>query len=194
MPTNGTIKEPLVEDLLSRLHIGFRFLGSSIRLADIDLQLSLRNPTRRDRPSDLEVVDHYRRLLVAGRPFKPIVLASLPEGKYLCHGGIHRLQACLSAKISAWKYGAYVVDETDPVRIDLVVGLLNTIEGKGATKSQQVELAAGFIGRHPDWTPETVAKLYGVSKNAVANKLQQINILQRIDRLGGDLGYIPPQS
>jgi hypothetical protein len=140
-----------------------------VPLAEIDMKASYANPGRLNQRLDQERAASYGLKMEEGIQFPAIVLLYRdphgPTPPFVVAGGLHRTEAALLAHLTT--FPAYVVAESNQYRRDLLIRMLNMLEGNGYTRP---ELMAQILQLHRDYPKidlRTIAREWNTSYNRV---------------------------
>src|ERR1043165_2339631 len=113
------------EQWLDKRHVPYR--SETIRLADIDLETSLKNQARLSQPLDKDRVEEMTLAMRETKAlFPPIVVyQNVGTKKWVIITGNHRVHAAIDAGWS--EFDAYVVTSQDKMVLDVLTRTINQI-------------------------------------------------------------------
>jgi hypothetical protein len=119
----------------------------SVPLTEIAFPSS--NPGRLGLRIDQERVKDYAAKLENGAKFPAVVLLVVPNGRHEPISGEHRLGGiALTSKKIAKETSAYLVREPDEYRKDVLIRMINTIEGVAPPKNEIYQQAVELVIQH----------------------------------------------
>jgi len=180
-----------VEALLKRGNYQYVY-HDKIMFRDIDFVASEENPARINRKIDDLTVTQYGLAMLEGASFPGIVLLKQDRAKHLVATGMHRCKAAMDVKRD-W-FDAYVVAEPDQYRCDLLIRLLNGIEGRGDSIKDQLRHVISLHEKYSRHSLTELAKAFNLNPNTVQNAWKSHKGVQRASRLGFDFEGSQKQS
>lgn len=176
-------RDQRVESLLKRGNYRNAY-QDKVLFSDIDFKASEENPARINRKINDDDVVKYGFAMMEGAVFPGIVLLKQDRAKHLVATGMHRCKAAIEVKRD-W-FDAYIVTEPDQFRCDLLIRLLNGIEGRGDTVKDQLRHVISLHEKYSKHSLNELALAFNLSKGAVMNAWQAHKGIQRASRLGFD--------
>lgn len=176
-------RDPRVESLLKRGNYKNTY-HDKILFSDIDLKASEENPARIHRKIDDLTVNQYGCAMLEGAIFPAIVLLKQDRAKYLVATGMHRIKA--AQEVNRDWFDAYVVIEPDQYRCDLLIRLLNGVEGRGDTVREQFNHVISLHEKYSNHTLKELALAFNLSVSQVMNAWHAHQGTQRASRFGFD--------
>lgn len=176
-------RDQRVESLLKRGNYQF-VLHDKEPLSNIDLKASAENPARINRKIEQDRVIQYGCAMIDGAVFPPLVLLRRDQAKLLVATGMHRIRAAQEAKIDT--FDSYIVTETDQYRCDLLIRLLNGLEGRGDTIKEQLWHVISLHEQYSRIPLTQLANEFSISKQTVTNAWNEHQGIRRGSRLGFD--------
>lgn len=180
-----------VEALLKQGNYKYRYVDK-LPFSDIDLKASEENPARLRRKIDDFVVTQYGLAMLEGAVFPAIVVFTRDQAKHLVGTGMHRIKASLECN-KDW-HDAYIVNEPDQYRQELLLRLLNGIEGVRDTKKEQIYHMIATHEKFPKHTIGELAKQFHIPHNTALSAWNEHQGIKRASRLGFDFEGKQPQS
>lgn len=179
------MRDPKIEDWLKENGFKFQF-AEGFPIDQIDMVKAKENPVRLDRKYDPDIADGYGiHMLDHGTTskFPAVVLLERPrQALKEVMGGTHRLCGAVEAKFPG--FDAYVVRESDPARIDILHGALNSLEGMGESHQGRLQRAAELVAKHPSLKIAAIAKVLGIKAQVAGDYVTAAKAERRADRLG----------
>jgi hypothetical protein len=151
---------------------------------DIDLKASEENPARLRRKIDDLLVNQYGLAMLEGSVFPAIVVFAVDQAKYIVGTGMHRIKAAQDCKTD-W-FDAYIVTEPDQYRQELLLRLLNGIEGKRDTRQETLYHICAIHEKYPTHSRDELAKQFNIPSATVNNFWNSQQGIKRASRLGFD--------
>lgn len=177
-------KDQKTESLLKRGQYKFAYHERE-PFENIDLKASEDNPARLKRKIDQLTVTQYGCAMLENAVFPAIVLLKQDQAKHLVATGMHRIRA--AQEIDRDSFDAYIVTEPDQFRCDLLIRLLNGIEGRGDTVKEQLWHAISLHEMYPRHSLDELAIAFNLAKQTVRNAWHEFQGIKRSSRLGFDL-------
>jgi hypothetical protein len=166
---------------------------------EIDLKASEENPARLRRKIDDFVVTQYGCAMLEGpeacAAFPAIVVFVVDRAKHLVGTGMHRIKAKQEAFANKqdW-FDAYLVNEPDQYRQELLLRLLNSLEGVRDTKRDQLYHLVSLHEKYPGHSLAELAKQFHIPPNTVVAFWNEQQGIKRATRLGFDFENKQTQS
>ena len=175
------MRDPRVENWLKANGYNYKYV-EKFPIDQIDLAEARDNPVRLDAKFDEDLAETYG-ILMLDIDFPAVVLLEI-AGRALKKvlGGTHRLIG--AGKVKVIVFDAYIVREADPLRVDALHGVLNSLEGWGETVDGRLLRAADLKRKHPSVKSAELAKMFGLSRTAINEFLQADRVEQKADKLG----------
>jgi hypothetical protein len=140
------MRDPRVEAFLNRGGWKWQYRGDKpeefIPFEQIDIKYSSDNPARLRRKLDEERALRYAAEMQDGVEFPAIVLLTPSDRAVFPFDiatGVHRVHAADFAQKDPKKIDAYIVTETDRYRREVLIRMLNIVEGEGESLSEMIE-------------------------------------------------------
>jgi hypothetical protein len=171
------------EALFKQGNYKFRYV-EKLLFSDIDLKASEENPARLRRKIDDLLVNEYGLAMLEGAPFPAIVVFAVDQAKYLVGTGMHRIKATKDCKLD-W-HDAYIVTEPDQYRQELLLRLLNGIEGKRDTRQDVTHHIFSMHEKFPNTTIPELAKMFHIPAATALSAWNEYQGIKRASKLGFD--------
>lgn len=182
------MRDPRIEQFLNHGQWKFEY-HPKVNLELIDMRASDENPARMNRRLEEARALQYAELMENGVEFPAIVLLVLidPKGpyKYLVATGMHRLAGATAAMRTM--IDAYVVFEPDIYRREVLVRMLNAVEGRGDTMAEQMAHLIQLKEQFPGKALTELAKEWSLKASTVRAAYEEHKTRLRARRLGFDL-------
>lgn len=176
-------RDARVESLLKRL--GYKNVYAEREpFSNIDLKASEANPARLKRKIDDLTVTKYACAMLDGAVFPAVVLLRQDGGKHLVATGMHRIKAAMEIKRDV--FDAYIITEPDQYRFDLLIRLLNGVEGRGDTIKEQLWHVISLHEKYDKHSLTELAKIFDLAKQTVQSAWSEYKGVLRASRLGFD--------
>lgn len=172
-----------VEDLLAFAMVKDYVYVDSVKIADIDIQKSLRNQARCGDPVSQEQVSIYKEAISGGDVFPPVVLFAEKNKKYVILDGNHRVSSAIAAKKTAWEYGAYIVMDASEVQKKTILYTANTKHGLPISSEDRI-LHAIFMIEQSGMRIKDAASAFSVSPDSISVRLLANKTRERAAVLG----------
>lgn len=178
--TPDSVTSPLTERFLEERGLDWEL--KVIPIADIDMDLSLRNQAR-IAPADPELAERYRQSDEAGAVFPAVIACKngSPSSKYVLGDGIHRtLAKTKNKRPMIWAY-CVQVDTTE--QFYAISRTANAIlNGRDNSEAERLMHAAAFVDQGVD--RKTAAVQCGVSQGRLDSYIQAQRARSRFRDLG----------
>lgn len=186
------MREPQTEAFLDRGQWTYEYEGN-VSFDQIDIKYSSDNPARLNRKLDEDRVLQYAEHMQEGVDFPAIVLlapSDLGVYAYDVATGMHRLSAADIAQGKAPKHiDAYVVTEADRYRRELLIRMLNILNGNPPTLVEQV-MHIIFLHQNFKQSIVQLCKEWHVKENTVRTHLRAEQTRIRARQFGYDLDRV----
>lgn len=177
------MRDPKTEQQLNRGGFKYRF-EQAFAISRIDINAAKRNPARLLRQIEEERCVEMACAMEAGVDFPAIVLIE-DVNSFTLATGLHRLIAA-----TQWKkpplstFDAYLIGEADSYRREVLIRSINTIEGKGQSRDENLAHCVEVMRMYPGHTVDDVAAAFSLSGRVVREHLRQ----QKAEKRAYDLG------
>lgn len=149
-------------DLKAESHLrrlGIEFSVETVRLAEIDTELSMERQARIGKKINDDWVLEFGQAMLDGAEFPMCILQKIKGGRYFIWSGNHRTNA--AKLIGELEYPAYIVKVTDLRMQDILPRVVNTWEGHRESREAVLEHAKYAVERH-GIEPEEAARMFGL--------------------------------
>lgn len=175
------MKHGITEEWLKSGVFNFVF-QTNFDLRLIDLAEALANPARLGKKLNEARVAKMKWAMEDGVDFPAIVVFKLPDGKYDPATGLHRIEAARQARVSV--LDAYIIDEPDPYRREIVRRAINTIEGEAPPDEDNMYQIGEILQMFPDTPHSDLAAAFRIKAPAISDYLRLQGYQERAERLG----------
>lgn len=167
------------ESGMKRLNI--EWTVETVRLADIDIELSMERQARIGKKINDDWVLDYAQSMSDGAEFPMCILQRLKGGRFFIWSGNHRTGS--ARFLNELEYPAYIAKITDQRMMDILPRIVNTWEGHRESREAVLEHAKYVVERH-GLEAEKVAKMFGLNVNHLWVVMRAGAIEERLEQVG----------
>lgn len=176
------MRDPKTENFLAARGFAFEFVPD-MPIAEIDCQEADANPARLRTKLEQDRAISYGIAMEEGADFPAIVSLDVADGRLKrLITGRHRIAGAGAA--SRPVLDAYVVRESDPYRVEMLIRTINNIEGRAPGQDEKL-LQAGEMKRlFPHVTVAELASWFLLKPSVITDYLKVLDVERRADALG----------
>lgn len=172
-------KDPKIEHLLRSL--GIKFETGTVKLEEIDRQLSADKQVRLGKKINEDWVIQYGEAAQQGSTFPMTVLNRLRKG-YFIWSGNHRIGA--AELIGEEFVDAYLVEVSDERLCDILPRVVNAVEAQGVMGKEEKLVHAKYMVDQHSMTVEDAARLMGLKPYWLTNYVRQQTVADKVAAQG----------
>lgn len=177
------MRDAKTEQQLKRGGFAFRF-EAAFAIARIDLNAAKANPARLLRKLDEDRCLEMGYAMEQQVDFPAIVLIEFGNTLQLATG-LHRLIAATEWCNPPLKtFDTYVVNEKDAYRRELLVRSINSIEGKGQSREENLAHCVEMLRAYPGHTVDDIAVAFNLPARTVREHLNILKLEERAQKCG----------
>jgi len=166
-------------------------VANTIRISDIDWDISLKNMGRLEEPLNDDRVKDYAIGMLDGKAFPMIILMKMKNNKYRILSGNHRGRAALS--VGEREIAAYVIKSGSEQELDIFARSANSTNGAPPKRDEKIQQAIALAEMY-GYSNKDAAKRLGLKENAVHEARRAKDCRNTLIGLGVDKAEKLPQG
>lgn len=175
------VKDHKVEHHLRQL--GIKFVIATIKIADIDRQLSADKQVRLGKKLNEDWILQYAEAMQNGAAFPMPIVNKLKSGKkYFLWSGNHRVGS--ADVLGEDSVDCYVVEVYDARLSDIIPRVVNAWEAQGVMAKDEKLVHAKYLVEHHSMEPKDAAKLMGLKWDWLNAHLRSQQIADKMSAAG----------